>query len=216
MPLLPRRRPEKSITGQTQPPGRLTFGKRRIFDSRPRRLYDCAPMSSPMPDLADPWRLAELRKAFEGRLEPAALTRLAEAVEGIEECVDYALRFGKNEAGRATVEGHVRAHLIMRCQRCMEPLAVAVDSLFRLGVVASEAEADQLPEDLDPLLVSDQPVRLLDLLEDELLLCLPLVPMHREGECGGASLAAEDEPETKNDNPFAALAALKVKQSNDS
>lgn len=169
-----------------------------------------------MPDLADPWRLAELRKVFEGRLAPSVFARLAEAVEGVEEGVDYTLRFGKTNDGRARVECHVSAHLIMRCQRCLEPLAVPVDSYFQLGLVGSEAEAEQLPEDLDPLLVSDQPVRLPDLLEDELLLCLPLVPMHREGECGGASLSAEDEPETKKDNPFAVLAALKVQQSNNS
>lgn len=167
-----------------------------------------------MPDLADPWRLAELHKTYSGRLKPAVFVRLNEAVEGVSEDIDYGLRFAK-EAGRAVLEGHVRARLVMKCQRCLEPVEVAVDSVFRFGVVASEADSERLPDDLDPLLVTDQPVDPLDLLEDELLLCLPLVPMHQPGECRRPSVPGPDETErspeikTKKDNPFAALSVLK-------
>lgn len=170
-------------------------------------------MSSPLPDLADPWRLAEVHKTFSGRKEPASFLRLRDAVERVEEGVDFELRFAKTEAGHPVVEGEVKARLVMRCQRCLEPVEVPVESAFQMGFIATEEEADRLPDGLDPWVTAGHPVRLQELLEDELLLSLPLVPMHPQGECSGGDPAPTeaDDAGAKRDNPFAVLAALKTK-----
>lgn len=104
----------------------------------------------------------------------------------------------------------------LACQRCMAALDVnlMVDQWFRF--VATEdiamAEDDQSEEDL---LVMEPYLDLLALLEDELLMAVPLVPMHEECpvtpvlSAGGEALAPADRVEASKPNPFAVLAKLK-------
>ena len=103
----------------------------------------------------------------------------------------------------------------LTCQRCMGvvPTALQVDQWYRF--VASEdvamAEDDASEEDL--LVLSPQ-FDLIEVLEDELLMALPLVPMHVTcPELPAFSAGVIDEPDHLMDrpNPFAALAQLKKK-----
>lgn len=104
----------------------------------------------------------------------------------------------------------------LACQRCMAGVNVdlAVDQWYRF--VATEniamAEDDQSEEDL---LVMEPYFDLLALLEDELLMAIPLVPMHEECPVNPAFSAGEevqvmaDPVEGSKPNPFAVLAKLK-------
>lgn len=107
-----------------------------------------------------------------------------------------------------TVQGGVP----QTCQRCLTPYAesVSVDRWFRF--VADETTAlAQDDESEEDLLVFEPRFDLRSLLEDELLMALPLVPMHAicprplPMSAGEAELSAVSE----RPNPFAALAALK-------
>ena len=94
-----------------------------------------------------------------------------------------------------------------------------VDTTFRLAMIESEAEIERLGEEYEPLLLDDSLVSVAELVEDELLLCLPIVPKHDTEECN-ANSHVEDNIEQSSDieseskpkkNPFAALADLKRK-----
>jgi len=112
-----------------------------------------------------------------------------------------------------------QATVPLTCQRCMGVVEtpVEVDQWYRF--VATEdiamAEDDQSEEDL---LVMEPQFNLLAVLEDELLMALPLVPMHEEcpvaprlqaGDLGDSGAAGESG---EKPNPFAALAQLKTKK----
>lgn len=169
-------------------------------------------MSTHAPDLADPWRLVEFRNHFAGLAPPASFPRVAGAVHGMDEAVEYELRFGKDAEGRAAIEGWVKVRLVMLCQRCLQPVEIKIDSSFALVLVASDAEADRLPEHLEAVVVSNGPMRILDFIEDEMLLSLPSVPKHVV-PCliipGNSPEDSADEQGSETNNPFAALAALK-------
>lgn len=103
----------------------------------------------------------------------------------------------------------------LTCQRCLQPMAepLAVDTRIRFVRGEAQAEALDGEEEYDVLAL----VRAFDLrtlVEDELLLALPIVPRH--GTCP-QPLAVPAEPEAAADdpapreNPFAALAALRGK-----
>jgi uncharacterized protein len=104
------------------------------------------------------------------------------------------------------------------CQRCMGSVAtpLEVDQWYRF--VATEeiamAEDDESEEDL---LVMEPQFDLLAVLEDELLMALPLVPMHEECpvapvmQAGEEALAGEETPSSEKPNPFAVLSRLKKK-----
>jgi uncharacterized protein len=111
------------------------------------------------------------------------------------------------------------------CQRCLGPYRQPVDVAATFQIVASEEEADAAPLDDDEVdaIVGARQFDLYELIEEELLLSLPLVPKHDvcpsvhealvTGEAGDIVIehAAEDEPVRRDeaDNPFAALQALK-------
>jgi uncharacterized protein len=95
----------------------------------------------------------------------------------------------------------------MTCQRTLKRFAQPIDSTSDVAVVASESEADALPEDLEPKLVPDGRLRLVELVEDELLLALPLVPRDPASEPVGEAEQADDESEASG--PFAALEKLR-------
>lgn len=108
----------------------------------------------------------------------------------------------------------VDTRLVQTCQRCLQPTeeAIHVDRLFRF--VASEAVAEQEDEDCDEdLLVSSRTFDLATLIEDEVLLALPLVPWHDVCPVPVKTSVtdADFEQLAAKPNPFAALAALKKK-----
>lgn len=96
--------------------------------------------------------------------------------------------------------------LTQRCQRCLEPMVVplAVDRWFRF--VADEATAlaedDACEEDL---LAMSTEFDALNLLEDELLLAVPLIIRHVSCQPPPSQALVDDLP-----HPFAALAGLKL------
>ncbi|MBQ0929655.1 DUF177 domain-containing protein [Ideonella sp. 4Y16] len=99
--------------------------------------------------------------------------------------------------------------LALCCQRCLGPVeeTVALDRALRF--VADEHQAAALDAELeDDVLSLERALDLRELVEDELLLALPLVPRH--ADCPQPlPLAGDDEPEEERPNPFAVLAALK-------
>ena len=120
-------------------------------------------------------------------------------------------------AGQQDTWLHLQAttSLAMTCQRCMGPVQVPVQVNQWYRFVASEdiamAEDDACEEDL---LVTAPQFDLAGLLEDELLMALPLVAMHEvcpvlQGFSAGAQDVPDDLPEKPH--PFAALAQLKKK-----
>lgn len=156
--------------------------------------------------------MVSARRSFAGTLPVAAMSRLCGMLAGNEGAAQYALDFGRDEFGTAYLQVHVEAPLTMTCQRTLEPfvLPLAVDS--RLGLIRSEREEAALPPGCEPLLVDeDGKLNPADVIEDELLLALPLVPVNPDSSLppevtGEGSI--EPEPE-RTDNPFAVLRELK-------
>ena len=103
------------------------------------------------------------------------------------------------------------AHISMTCQRCLEPVVVApsADRWFRF--VATEEIAAQEDEEAEEDVLTWHPLPdVHELVEDELLMELPLVPMHDVCPVSVKTQAGEiEEGETEKPHPFAGLEALK-------
>jgi uncharacterized protein len=170
-----------------------------------------------LPDLSDhvdPFRLCDQGRSYEGRLPLAGLARLAQALAVAEGEATYRIRCDRDQRRRARIRGSVDAVLTVVCQRCMGPMRLPVHGAFQLAVVKGETEADSLPDDYDALLLEGDTLQLASVIEDELLLALPVAPLHPPEECGvdpGKWAAEDTEPDaaSERDNPFAVLAGLK-------
>lgn len=171
-----------------------------------------------LPVHIDPFRMAETRRLLEGNIALAEMARLGESLQDTEGEVSVSLEFGIDNEGIRFVRGHVQAKVCLICQRCLGEMRYPIDSEFLLALVRSTAEAENLPSHYEPLLVDDDPLFLRDIIEDELLLALPIVAMHAPEECS-ADLSSASQAEkvqedvntgaTAENNPFAVLANLK-------
>lgn len=97
--------------------------------------------------------------------------------------------------------------VVLTCQRCLQPFAHRLEIDRALRFVADAAEAERLDElsDEDVLALPPQGLDLHELLEDELILALPLVPMHDACTVPLPRSAADEVPAS----PFQVLQALK-------
>ncbi|ACF50572.1 DUF177 domain-containing protein [Stenotrophomonas maltophilia] len=167
-------------------------------------------MSANVPETLDAWRMVVARRRFDGQVSLAELTRLQGLVADTDgECV-YSLEFGRDDILRVSyVELTIDTALPLTCQRSMQRFLLPVKVTQRLGLIRDEDEESSLPEEYEALLVpEDGQLRPLDLVEDELVLAVPVVPLSPDGEAVDKDWAPSEE-ETKKANPFAALAALK-------
>ena len=153
---------------------------------------------------------------LDGRWPLSELARLADDAAGtVDEPVEWSARFEqrREHGGAPQVWLHLRAQarVARECQRCLQPvlLALNVDRAFRFMATEDEAAALDAESEDDVLVLSRQ-FDLRELVEDELLLALPIVPKHEQ--CPAPWLPTG--PDRTGDDalpvhPFAALASLK-------
>lgn len=175
-------------------------------------------MSSRLPEFADPWHLSSQGAQFSGVVALADLPRLRGALLEPVGDARFTLEFYRDQRKRARITGQVKADLILECQRCLSGVTLAVDAVLDLAVIEVPEEAGRLPDGVDPVWVEGETLRLLDLVEDELLLEIPQVPRHQDGLCEAdwepdpkAIAPAGDQQAGESDkpNPFAILAGIK-------
>jgi len=150
------------------------------------------------------------RRRFEGSLPLSALSRLGGSLVDTEGEAKFSLEFGQDDLLRVPyVELHVETALPLVCQRSLQRFLQPVEVTQRLGLIRSEDEEDALPPGYEALLVPEDGIlRPADLVEDELVLAVPVVPMAPGSEAVQADWPASTE-ELDKANPFAALAGLK-------
>jgi len=160
--------------------------------------------------LAGAWPLGELPRLQEASVagaESAAERRVAWEARG---------EVLPQRAGDPELWLHLtaRTSLALQCQRCLQPVETPLDIDRTIRFVRGEEAAAELDEQIeDDVLALQRSLDLRELVEDELLLALPLVPRHEvcpaplpmsAGETEAVDAAAQEAA-----NPFAALAALK-------
>ena len=108
------------------------------------------------------------------------------------------------------LELQAEADVPLLCQRCLQAMSETLRVQRRFRFVRSEEEAARLDEDSeDDVLVLPARLDLLEFLEDELILALPIVPRHDACPTPLPMPAQIEDDESPPPNPFAALAALR-------
>ncbi len=163
---------------------------------------------------------AKARTYLEGETPIAELERLAQDCVGeLTGHVVWSLQGAvePDASGKDAIWLHLEANATvpLTCQRCLHPVSAELLIKQDFRVVADEATAvaedDESEEDL---LVLEDHFDALALIEDELLMALPLVPMHPTCLSERVPTSKEEEAilaESKP-NPFAVLASLKTRQ----
>ena len=163
-----------------------------------------------MPDdlLIYPDRLATKPVVLQGRFSPGELERLEDSLANGEGELNYRVSASLDPQRRKVVSCIIEGFVFLRCQKTLDVFRHEISVADRLVLVDSEAQlpAPEQESDDEDYLVAAEPVDIRDLVEDAVLLALPMIPRKpglEETKGGG-----EEAPPAK-ESPFAALASLK-------
>ena len=170
-----------------------------------------------IPVTVDPVKCANKKVTYEGLVPAKTLTRFQELL--VESCPDpdVKVEFGIDEQGISYFAGDAKVHVQVRCERCNTPLAVDIFAQFAYAPVTKRQVADDFPESYEAIEANEfGEINLHGLIEDELILAMPLVPKHDAKSCqvdrDAMTWGEIDESEKdESDNPFAVLQELKRK-----
>lgn len=171
--------------------------------------YYTRPMSPPWSRPLEVDRLADGAAEVDFAVPLAQLPGLRPDASAISGEVSGRARF-RREEGIAVAELAMTGSAKLRCQRCLQPLEFALDTHVRIGLAGTEAgtEAGRMPADLEPMLAPGGRISIGELITEELLLSLPIVPLHAQGEpCVAAEEPAPDDG-GETHRPFARLGEM--------
>ena len=173
-----------------------------------------------IPESLDARKIFARDAVVQGRWPVSRMQRLSGLLADDSGEVEVDLRFQVDEQHRRLITGRVRTQVNVTCQRCLASMPLTLDEALQMAVVASEAIGLRLPEEIDPWIAGDEPLPLPQLLEEQLILALPLVSRHDEGLCrpavesvgpetGANGVGESGQGKPGKENPFAVLASLK-------
>lgn len=140
--------------------------------------------------LHDVRKLADTRATLDLDIPVAQLPGLPDEIVSGSAQVHARLQFGR-ERGYMVAQVALSGQLALICQRCMGPMALRIDVSSPVLLLESEAEAEGAPADWETHLAAEGRLSLEALAAEELLLALPIVPLHADpGSCIGAAEAA--------------------------
>lgn len=168
-----------------------------------------------LPDTVKPFKLARQNARLTGVVPLSAFENLSSGLvlSAAPEGVRVDVRFETGPGGVALLSGQLAATIPFQCQRCLEPVSVDVSANVQLAVFDQEIDEDTLPEGYEPIQVDGEQVRLVELIEQELILAAPIIPAHEQCEWVAVPEPQEtiEEPaevEPQKESPFAGLSEL--------
>lgn len=174
--------------------------------------YYTRPMSPPWSQPLDVDRLSEAEADIDFAVPLAELPRLRAQLASVAGEVHGRVHF-RRQAGIPVGELELQGTARLVCQRCLGELELAIEAETQVGLVATEADASRVPDDFEPVLAPGGRISAGELVEEELLLTLPIVPLHADADDGSCVVAPEaplatDGREEETQRPFAQLAEL--------
>ena len=122
-------------------------------------------------------------EAFAGSVPLAKLPRLAASLADSSGTLQVELQAMRDEEGQDWLHGEIRGRLPLTCQRGLHAFDWSCDVALSLALVGSEAEEEKLLKDTESYRVEDDELPLRDLVEEEVLLALPMMPRCEDPDC---------------------------------
>lgn len=168
----------------------------------------------PFPERIDAIKLFARNGSISAALPLARLQRLTASLADTGGKVAVELEFGHDEEGRQLLTGTLDVPVRVLCQRCLQEMALDLHSDLHLLVTESDEKLQELPETEDAVVMDESGLDVPALIEDELILSLPLVPMHADPACNEVFNALRQDSSatagSAKPNPFSVLAGLNV------
>ncbi len=171
-------------------------------------------MLETLPKWIDSKRLAVKGHHLKGQVAiPKLSQRLCDILYDTDGYVQIDWKFVLDDKKHPTISGQITTQLKILCQRCLTPAVITVNTKIALVVFNEEpSQYEELPLDYEVIILPNKPVSLLTLIENELILALPIVAKHEicpsnQFEIQDKAIE-QDEVIEQDDNPFRVLAKI--------
>lgn len=156
---------------------------------------------------------ARNNRRWRGKLPIASFDRLVREISTDTEFVDVELAFSHDEKNHIKMQGQASVTAEVACHRCSESVVTTIRADIDARIVRSEEIAQTLAQEADVIVVTDNPVSITDLVEDDLILSIPWRVCERQEDCPNLSESKIEETEDGNaadamQKPFANLRQL--------
>ena len=169
-------------------------------------------LNDSLPKYFDPRQYANQGIAIAGHLPLKQLKELCTILASDEGDAYIHLDFRVEEDKRYVATGSLNATVHVVCQRCMEAVPQKLSVGLLLAFVSDEDHAQHISIDYEPVVMTDGDVSVADIVEQEIILALPIVAYHEESGCNPTAVKyASFTDDAQTPNPFSVLAYLKVK-----
>ena len=179
----------------------------------------------PLPVRLDPVNFADYGRVIEGSIATKGMLRLKGNVVASDDMVSAKLSFSRGLYGYPLVAGQVNASVDMRCERCLDDVRMELNPDINVLLKPEGEVLRQNKSNEEDIKDTDKPdiheydgksLELSELVEEELLLALPLIPKHQDISLCNQDMVAwlaaneapgegQEAPAERAENPFAIL-----------
>ena len=146
-------------------------------------------------------------EVLRGKIPIAMLQRLSDYLHSADGVIDYELRGSVDNEGKSLLHLEIKGKLYLKCQRCLEELEHDLDLVSDFLLVDNEKKFPKITEENEEIdcILAETEMDVLSLLEEEIILKLPISPRHETAACSVSNHVGAGSVQSV----FAPLAALK-------
>ena len=164
-------------------------------------------LNKSLPDQLKLFNFAKKEISLSGIYQISDFPKISEIASNKRDNIRVDLSFYLKNNKTPCVDGIIELDIVLPCQRCLDDLSIALEVNFNLAFVRHNQESEEL-ESHEIYVIEDEELATHDLISDEILLSIPMVPMH-DYNCI-KEINEQEIVEGKSENPFAILKKIKI------
>ena len=169
-----------------------------------------------LPTYVDTRKVFLQQEEISGSVALEKLPRFADSLADNRGLINVELRFSTNESNLKVIKGHLSARVEVTCQRCLGPLSIELKDKISLVLVEDDSAVRGLDPHFDPWISGEYKLVLAELVEEQLMLCMPIVNFHESEDCldtldyqNNEIERTDEQSQAATENPFTVLKVLK-------
>ena len=164
-------------------------------------------LNKSLPSQLKLFNFAKKEISLSGLYQISDLARVSEIASNKTDKININLSFYLDNDKTPCIDGIISLDIVLICQRCLEELNISLKVRFNLAFVRNEKQGEELDSNYEIYVTEEDELATHDLISDEILLSIPMVPTH-DYDCI-KDINGQKIVEEKSENPFDILKKLK-------
>ena len=161
-----------------------------------------------LPDQLKLFKFAKKEISLSGLYQISDFPKISEIANNKKENIRVDLSFYLNNNKIPCVDGIIDLDIVLACQRCLDDLSIALKINFNLAFVRHNQKFEEIDSHFETYVIENEELSTHDLISDEILLSIPMVPTH-DYDCI-KEFNEQEIVEAKSQNPFAILKKIEI------